>query len=240
MAGNFNIKDRDRDPLYSFHSFHSDFLMEIDNYFQLKLSFPVHQVSTCYTDNHNDSNSVIDLLFLWPNSVEINNYFILPDSQHPSDHTPLIVDISIIEEVIQEKRHTIIRNSKEEINFISELMNTIGSINTASIPDKESLETIVQDYVRISEFIWYKFSQCVNINKCSKAWWNEECWDKLTRYRFSKILDNWKVFKGVMKKTKYLFFNNKIQEIMSKNRRPWNFMNWVKKQIASYWRIAIQ
>jgi len=32
-------------------------------------------------------------------------------------------------------------------------MNIIESIDTASIPDKKSLETIVQDYARILEFI---------------------------------------------------------------------------------------
>ena len=70
-----------------------------------------------------------------------------------------MVDISIMEEFIQKKRYTIIRNSKKEINFISELTNTIENINTSSIPDKESLETTVQNYTRISECIWYKFSQ---------------------------------------------------------------------------------
>jgi len=33
----------------------------------------------------------------------MNNHFILPDFQHPLYHTPLMVNISIIEEVIQEK-----------------------------------------------------------------------------------------------------------------------------------------
>ena len=37
--------------------------MEIANYFELKLYFPIYQVSTCYADNHNDSNFVINLLF---------------------------------------------------------------------------------------------------------------------------------------------------------------------------------
>jgi len=85
-----------------------------------------------------------------------------------------------MEEFIQEKQCTIIRNSEEE-NFVSELMNVIRNIDTSSILDKESLETIVQKYVRISKSIWYKFSQYINITKYSKAWWNEKYHDKLTR-----------------------------------------------------------
>ena len=63
-----------------------------------------------------------------------------------------------MEEVMQEKRYTITRNSEKEVNFISELINTIENIDTSSTPNKESFETIAQDYVRISESIWYKFS----------------------------------------------------------------------------------
>jgi len=42
-------------------------------------------------------------MFLLPDSVKIDNYFILSDFQHPSDHTPLVIDISISEEFIQDK-----------------------------------------------------------------------------------------------------------------------------------------
>jgi len=74
-----------------------------------------------------------------------------------------------MEEFIQDKQHTIIKNSKEEENFISELKNMIRNIDTLSIPDKESLEFIIHEYARISESTWYKFSQYVNIIKHSKA-----------------------------------------------------------------------
>jgi len=133
-----------------------------------------------------------------------------------------------MEEFIQEKQCTIIRKNEKE-NFVSELMNVIGNISTSSIPDKESLETIVQKYTRIFKFIWYKFSQYVNITKYSKVWWNEKYHDKLTRYRSFKIIEDQKIFKGVIKETKHLFFDNKIQEITSKNKRSWDLMNWVKK-----------
>jgi len=64
MAGNFNIKDRKWDSSYSFHISHSDSLIEVANSFELELSSSIHQILTCYTDNPNNSNSVIDLIFL--------------------------------------------------------------------------------------------------------------------------------------------------------------------------------
>ena len=62
-----------------------------------------------------------------------------------------------------------------------------------------------------------------------KLWWNEECQTKLMECRTFKQIDDWKVFKGSIKKTKQIFFDNKIQEITSKNQKPWNLMNWVRK-----------
>ena len=61
MARNFNISDRDWDLLYSFHSFYNNSLIKIADSFELKLSSPIHQVYTCYVNNHNNSNSVTKL-----------------------------------------------------------------------------------------------------------------------------------------------------------------------------------
>jgi len=38
-----------------------------------------------------------------------------------------------------------------------------------------------------------------------------------------------KKFKGMVKRIKRSFFNEKIQEITSKNKCSWELMNWVKK-----------
>ena len=48
-------------------------------------------------------------------------------------------------------------------------MNIIENIDTSSILDKKTLEINIQEYTRISEFIWYKFSQYINITKYSKT-----------------------------------------------------------------------
>ena len=96
MAEDFNIRNSDWDLSYSFYFFHSDTLLEIVESFNFKLSCPNQQSSTCYFNNGSDSNSVIDLFFLWSNLTEINNYFVLPEL---SDHASLIVDISIAEKI---------------------------------------------------------------------------------------------------------------------------------------------
>jgi len=42
MTGDFNIRDRDWDLSYPHHLAHSDILMEISDFFDLKISSPVY------------------------------------------------------------------------------------------------------------------------------------------------------------------------------------------------------
>lgn len=77
--------------------------MEITDSLDLRMLYPVHQVPTHYADNINNFNLVIDLTFFQPDSVEVDNYLILPGSQYPLDHAPLTVNISINEKFIQDK-----------------------------------------------------------------------------------------------------------------------------------------
>jgi len=64
MTENFNIKDNDWDLLYSHHFVHANTLRKITNLFDLELFMPISQVLTRYINNLNESNSVIDLIFL--------------------------------------------------------------------------------------------------------------------------------------------------------------------------------
>ena len=55
---------------------------------------------TYYANNTNNSNSVIDLIFLCLDLVVVDIYFILPESQYLLDYASLTVDISISKEFI--------------------------------------------------------------------------------------------------------------------------------------------
>ena len=64
MTRNFNIRDNDWDLLYSYYSTYVNMLQEIANSLNLELSMSINQVFTQYMDNFQDSNLVIDLMFL--------------------------------------------------------------------------------------------------------------------------------------------------------------------------------
>ena len=97
---NLNIQDNLWDPSFSHHSSISDDLILIADSFNLNLLYPINQVLTRYSDNDNDSNSVIDLMFLWCSSSELNNHSIYLNWHLTSDHVSLSVTISITEENI--------------------------------------------------------------------------------------------------------------------------------------------
>ena len=69
----------------------------------------------------------------------------------------------------------------------------------------------------------------VNITRHSKAWWNKYCCHTLNKYWQIHSLENWKNFKSTVKKSKYTFFDDKIDEITNKKCGPWKLINWVKK-----------
>ena len=64
MIKDFNIRNNSQDPSFSHHFIHCNLLTDIVDSISLYISKSTNQVPTRYLDNQNDSNSVIDLMFL--------------------------------------------------------------------------------------------------------------------------------------------------------------------------------
>ena len=73
MTEDFNIRDNNWDPLYPHYSTHIDTIRKIADSISLELSMPIDQVFTHYTDNFQDMNLVLDLIFLYTNAEKLNN-----------------------------------------------------------------------------------------------------------------------------------------------------------------------
>ena len=143
MTGNFNIRDSNWDSSYPFHLIHNNLFVDIASAFDLSLSHSTNSVPTRYSDNRNNLNSVIDLMFLKLNMLEFDNHTILSESWYPFNHVPLIVNIYIIKEFVQDKRHTIIKGSEGNLKFTSVLIGSIKKIDTSQLMDKKSLKLAI-------------------------------------------------------------------------------------------------
>jgi len=169
MTGDFNIRDNTWNSLFSHYLIYSNTLRDIADSFNICLFKSTNQVPTRYVNNPNNLNLVIDLIFLHPNSEEFDNHTIYSDWRMSSDHAPIMVNIFIFEEHIQTKKQSI-KNSEEERNFITEIIESIKQMNTDHIKRNEDLEQIVQDFTYKMNDIWFKHSKIVNITRYLKLW----------------------------------------------------------------------
>jgi len=229
ITSDFNIHDSHWDPFFPYHSTISDDLIIITDSFNLDLSISTNQVLTRYLDNVNDSNLVIDLMFLQNRSNKLNNYSIHPNWHLTLDHAPLTIIIPIIEESVISSKHSIIINSKEEAAFIKNTTISIKNLDISDLSDTSRLEFVVNEPASKVKSAWKKNSKTINITRYSKSWWNKDCSRNLRNYRSSKNLEDWKIFWKTVKNTKQAFFDLNIQEIANKKRDPWELMNWVNK-----------
>jgi len=114
-------------------------------------------------------NSVLDLVFLCSDSSKHDHHHIYPDWRLTLDYVPITIDISIIEEHIQTKRQSLIKNNKEESHFIKELVCSIKSINTDAIQSIDALKSTIQTFSSNINKIWHKHSKVANITKVAHS-----------------------------------------------------------------------
>ena len=217
MTGYFNIRDSLQDNFFPHHSSISNNLLIIANSFNLALSSPTNPCPTRYSDMAGESNSTINLMFLQYGSNNINQHSIHLDWCLTSNHAPLSITISIIDEVVNTSKLLIQQNSKQEIVFVKEVISIFKNLDISNITDKDCLENTINNFDLLVNRVQNKNAKQSRITKHSKQQQTEECSRSLNNYRMSRSLDNQKKFKKVIKNTKRYFFDIKIQEVANKS-----------------------
>ena len=128
---------------FSFYSSHSNTLFDVADSFSLEISKPTENLPTRFFGNYQDSNSILNLVFLQPFLLEFNNHYIYLDWRLLSDHTPITINVSISDEYISTKQQFLIKESDEESLFLENLTQSIKNLNTSSIWNSETLEEII-------------------------------------------------------------------------------------------------
>jgi len=220
MTGDFNIRDNDWDPNYPHHSVHTEDLLTLAKSLGLDLSPPINPGPTRFADNSRDTNSVMDLAFINPNNSGFGQHSLHPELCRPSDYVPLIIEVSINETNIDNSFWSISKDSEKEKNFIKAITDNTLALDTSNITSKENLEAIVQRLASTFNEAWYSQAKKKRITKYSKEWWNHTCTESLNRYRNTGDIEHWREFKSNTQVAKREFFDNKIHEIASSNKRP--------------------
>ncbi|RXW14774.1 hypothetical protein EST38_g11077 [Candolleomyces aberdarensis] len=76
---------------------------------------------------------------------------------------------------------------------------------------------------------WLKHSSEYTIGPNSKEYWTDECTRALEEYRRDMSVENHKAFRSAVKAAKREFFDERIEEIATTNKHPWDLMDWVKE-----------
>ena len=79
MTSDFNVRNCSWDPNFCFHSIHKNVLLDIADSFYLGLSESTNYIYTRYSDNQQELDLVINLIFLRLTSLEHDNHSIYLD-----------------------------------------------------------------------------------------------------------------------------------------------------------------
>jgi len=118
-------------------------LLSIADSLDLDLATSTNPGSTKFADNHYDSNSVLDLVFMNPNNPSFGKHTFNPDIRLLSDHIPLIINVGIKEENIDITIQLIKKDSKEEIAFIGSIIRKVRLIDASDLKSQENIQRCI-------------------------------------------------------------------------------------------------
>jgi len=169
MGGDFNVRDAEWDPFVSSHPAAGQALMDLAESYSLVCSIPVLSVPTHYSDISGHANSVIDLIFLGMSCAQVTHR-IEPDLRRPSDHAPLLVDLTIAPENICMRRMVLKRDSEEEMAFLLSVSEGLSQLNFSSLDFTAGLDLLSEAISGLFADCWATYTKKNTVTTRSKEW----------------------------------------------------------------------
>ncbi|RXW14339.1 hypothetical protein EST38_g11512 [Candolleomyces aberdarensis] len=114
--------------------------------------------------------------------------------------------------------------------FVADIVLDMGDLlnyHPTSVNEVEFMTSAIADAFSTA---WLKHSSEYTVGPNSKEYWNDECTRTLEEYRRVMSVENHKAFRSAVKAAKRTFFDERIEEIATTNKRPWDLMDWVKER----------
>ncbi|KAJ2936696.1 hypothetical protein H1R20_g404, partial [Candolleomyces eurysporus] len=152
------------------------------------------------------------------------------EHQGRSDHIPLSAKIPLRHAVPKVKGRTLKPFSDEEKEFVADIVLDIGDLSGYHPTTAEEVERMTSAIAGAFSTAWKKHSTEYVVGPNSREYWSDDCTRALEEYRREMSTENHKAFRSAVKAAKREFFDKRIKEVATTNKRPWDLMEWVKKR----------
>jgi len=104
----------------------------------------------------------------------------------------------------------------------------LHALNFSGLDSVVGLDSLAQAISQVFSHAWEANARNITVTSQSKEWWNNECKWALKLYRHTRARENWHTFCSSTRCAKRSFFDDRIVEIASTNKCPWDLISWVK------------
>jgi hypothetical protein len=230
MCGDFNVRHIDWDPLGPATNTHAEHLTAFANTVGLHLSTPVEAGPTHFPYNEDLTPMVIDLLFI-PAELSLTvQHEIHADMRGTSDHAPLTVTLPGPGSQVPVTRWAIKARSDEEAAYKGQVLSVLEPLLEWQDFTREGIDGVVSAISGIFSAAWKKHAVEKRRGKHSNGWWTQDCADSLQAYRETRLPEDWKDYRRIMRQSKRDFFEKCIREVATTNHRAWDLMAWTRKR----------
>ena len=167
IGKDFNIRDTEWDPSVSLHPVAGQSLRDLADFYSLVCSLPVLSVPTHYSDISGHANSVIDLIFLGISCVQVIHH-IEPDLRQPSDHAPLIVNLSIALENLQMYRKVLKQDNNKEVTFLFSVSEGLSQLDFSALDSVTDLDLLSEAIPGLFTDCWTTYAKRITITSYSR------------------------------------------------------------------------